>query len=497
MSEPPKRAMNSEDSDRSAPRCNARDSSENIGKLRSERSSILQDQKENLNLPSVDLTDQNDVKNRLPASENNILNLKKNNNMKFFKIVECPVIVSFACVVPLVARLYDRGYVGGYAVKESVVALFFASILSWYVLHQLKQHAASQYLAYVLPLNLIIYGVALTFMALTRTPYSGFLFTIGTCSGLVASFGLAVYGRSVIKPHIILAVGRASEIAINGQYKYAPSLADLNNLIDSGWRDWALVTDLHYPHSADWERLFAKASLASIPVYHYKQIAEAQSGQVKIAHLSENELGSLIPNISYTSIKRVVDISIALVLIPALMPLFVLISAIIVVDSPGRPFYIQRRIGFRGNSFRMIKFRTMHNRSSVEEEMAKRDDAMTKSDDKRITRVGRYLRKTRIDELPQVINVLAGQMSFIGPRPEAESLSEWYEAELPFYSYRHIVRPGITGWAQVNQGHVTDVSDIVDKLRFDFYYIKNISLWLDVLVVIKTFRVIITGAGAR
>jgi len=145
----------------------------------------------------------------------------------------------------------------------------------------------------------------------------------------------------------------------------------------------------------------------------------------------------------------------------------------------------------------MIKFRTMRERCLSGDEDAMREDAMTRSDDDRVTRIGRFLRKTRIDELPQIFNVLRGEMSFIGPRPEAQSLSQWYEAELPFYAYRHIVRPGITGWAQVNQGHVTDVADVLNKLRYDFYYIKNISLWLDVLIALKTIRVMAGGIGAK
>jgi lipopolysaccharide/colanic/teichoic acid biosynthesis glycosyltransferase len=175
----------------------------------------------------------------------------------------------------------------------------------------------------------------------------------------------------------------------------------------------------------------------------------------------------------------------------------VILGALIKADSAGSAFFIQERMGFRGKTFRMIKFRTMRERDPIEEAAAKREDAITKSEDDRITRLGRFLRKTRMDELPQIFNVLSGQMSIIGPRPEACSLSDWYEAELPFYSYRHIVRPGITGWAQVNQGHVTEVADVLAKLRYDFYYIKNISLWLDMLIALKTLRVIATGLGAK
>ncbi|MEY4722300.1 MAG: hypothetical protein RIQ46_2025, partial [Pseudomonadota bacterium] len=104
---------------------------------------------------------------------------------------------------------------------------------------------------------------------------------------------------------------------------------------------------------------------------------------------------------------------------------------------------------------------------------------------------------TRIDELPQAINVLKGEMSWIGPRPEAAKLSEWYEAEIPFYRYRHVVRPGITGWAQVNQGHVAEIDDIRTKLQYDFYYIRNFSLWLDILIIMKTAKTVFTGFGHK
>jgi lipopolysaccharide/colanic/teichoic acid biosynthesis glycosyltransferase len=126
-----------------------------------------------------------------------------------------------------------------------------------------------------------------------------------------------------------------------------------------------------------------------------------------------------------------------------------------------------------------------------------RSEAITRDGDDRITRIGRFLRRTRIDELPQIWNILRGEMSWIGPRPEAMALSEWYEAELPFYIYRHIVRPGISGWAQVNQGHVSDLESVFEKLHYDFYYIKNFSAWLDLLILARTIATVVTGMGAR
>lgn len=383
------------------------------------------------------------------------------------------------------------------AVAETAVALAFAVTAAWYALSRLRDHANARHLSYVIPVNFVAFSAALGVIALLRLPYSSIFFAAGAASAVLMSFLAAVYERRLVRPHLVVSGGRAAEIKLAGHYLAAPSIPDLEQLVATGWRDWAIVADLHYPHSERCERLFAKAALAGVPVYHFRQIAEMQTGQVKITHLSENDLGSLIPNVSYASAKRLIDVLAALVLIPLCLPLFAIIALLIRLDSPGNALFVQKRMGFRGQVFSMIKFRTMRERRVSEGTIAQRADAMTKSDDDRITRIGRYLRKTRLDELPQLVNVLIGDMSLIGPRPEACSLADWYEAELPFYSYRHIVRPGITGWAQVNQGHVTDVSDVLAKLRYDFYYIKNISLWLDILIMLKTLRVIVTGLGAK
>jgi lipopolysaccharide/colanic/teichoic acid biosynthesis glycosyltransferase len=411
--------------------------------------------------------------------------------------LELPLTLA-GCMLPALAlwALQQRALFSG-AFNETLVALMLAATISWYVLARLRDYAKARHLSYVLPVTFLAFSSVLGALALLRLPYSASLFAAGAASTLFTSFLIAVRSRGVMKPHFIVTGGRASEIQLTGAYLPAPALDDLEKLVASRRSGWSIVADLHYPHSGPWERLFAKAALAGIPVYHYRQIAEMQTGQVKINHLSENDLGSLVPNVSYLALKRLVDVIGALVLLLLCLPAFVLIATLIRIDSPGSSFFIQERVGFRGETFRMIKFRTMRARDPAADSQAAREDAMTHPDDDRITRIGAFLRKTRIDELPQIFNILKGEMSFIGPRPEARSLSEWYEEELPFYSYRHIVRPGITGWAQVNQGHVTDVSDVLGKLRFDFYYIKNISLWLDLLVALKTIRVIVTGIGAK
>lgn len=147
-------------------------------------------------------------------------------------------------------------------------------------------------------------------------------------------------------------------------------------------------------------------------------------------------------------------------------------------------------MGFRGRPFKMYKFRSMRNDMIG-------TGFTQEGDEPRITRVGRVIRKYRIDELPQIFNILKGQMSFIGPRPESMQLSEWYEKDVPFFSYRHIVRPGISGWAQVSHGYAAEVEGMKVKLEHDFYYIKHFSLWLDMLIAAKTIKTILTGFGAR
>lgn len=269
-----------------------------------------------------------------------------------------------------------------------------------------------------------------------------------------------------------------------------------------------VVADLRADLPDDWIRFIADMSLQGIPVYHVKQVRESLTGAVEIEHLSENTLGSLSPNRIYFEIKQLLDWLMALAALFVFIPLFVLVACCIRLDSRGSVLFTQQRRGFRGSTFTIYKFRTMHisGRSdgaaltSSGDQMPTQevvDSMMTKRGDRRVTRVGRLLRRTRLDELPQIINILRGEMSWIGPRPEAIPLSKLYESELPFYSYRHIIRPGITGWAQVHQGHVSIVSEVHRKLHYDFYYIKNFSFWIDCVIVLLTIRTIFSGFGSR
>ena len=193
----------------------------------------------------------------------------------------------------------------------------------------------------------------------------------------------------------------------------------------------------------------------------------------------------------YHYLKRLCDVifSAALLLINA--PLFPLILLLIWIES-GRPaIFRQPRVGREGQIFTAYKFRTMFKRDLNEEAT----DLYTRKEDPRVTRVGRWLRKLRLDELPQLWNVLRGDMSLIGPRAEWTKCSERYEKKIPFYHFRHLVKPGITGWAQVNYPYGESEEDAIEKLKYDLYYIRNYSLKLDAMIALKTVHVMLFGNG--
>jgi lipopolysaccharide/colanic/teichoic acid biosynthesis glycosyltransferase len=174
------------------------------------------------------------------------------------------------------------------------------------------------------------------------------------------------------------------------------------------------------------------------------------------------------------------------------LPLMLLIALAIKCDSRGPVLFRQRRVGQNGRIFVLNKFRSM--RQDAE---AGCGAVWAQPDDPRVTRVGRFLRKTRLDELPQLFNVLVGHMSFVGPRPERPEFVRLLQREIPFYLGRLAVKPGITGWAQVRHTYAASVDDTLEKLQYDLYYIKNLSPFLDLLIVLDTLQVMLFARGAR
>ena len=189
--------------------------------------------------------------------------------------------------------------------------------------------------------------------------------------------------------------------------------------------------------------------------------------------------------------KRLFDIAVSLALLSVTAPVIALFAALVKLDSRGPAFFRQTRVGLYGENFQVIKLRSMRTDAEVN------GAQWATENDPRVTRLGRFIRKVRIDELPQTWSVLKGEMSFVGPRPERPEFVADLEEQLKYYAERHMVKPGITGWAQVNYPYGASIEDSRNKLEYDLYYVKNYSPFLDILIILQTLRVLLWNEGAR
>jgi len=230
----------------------------------------------------------------------------------------------------------------------------------------------------------------------------------------------------------------------------------------------------------------------TLPVYTLESFYAREWQVVPLSTLSShwalNEGFSLSQNEMYSRIKRAYDVLLSGVALLVLSPLLVFVALAIMLDSRGSAIFKQTRVGLNERKFTIYKFRTMRVGSE-------NGSVYTSNKDARITRIGCFLRKTRIDELPQLINVLKGDMSLVGPRAEWEKLVSNYENAIPYYHFRHLVKPGITGWAQVNYRYGSNIEDTQIKLRYDLYYVRYFSFLLDLGIMFKTVYVIVFGKG--
>ena len=424
-------------------------------------------------------------------------------------------------------------------VQNTIAGITLAIIAGFFAWRAMDHFPTVQGSAYVLWGFVPVYLIIMAAFLLFRLDYNRYLFFTSLIACLAWFLAVHFTLRQYLKPSFSIVPGGKVDdlvkidhvrwITLHGPDDFIESHDGLNDKAEPGApgapgaNDQAIqtphllravpgrhgiVADLRYDHSPQWQEFFAAATLSGIPVYHHKQIEELLTGKVMIEHLSENNFGSLLPDMLFLKIKQMIDLCVTVFCLPILLPVLGLVSILIYLKD-GRPiFFFQKRIGYRGAVFTVCKFRTMVINSKAgasildirdqgfEGALVRHSD-MTRKNDARVTPLGGFLRKTRIDELPQIINILKGQMSWIGPRPETIALSKFYSRELPFYAYRHAVRPGISGWAQVNQGHVTGLVDVYEKLKYDFYYIKHASPWLDFLIALKTLRILVTGFGAK
>ncbi|SLJ87645.1 TIGR03013 family XrtA/PEP-CTERM system glycosyltransferase [Novosphingobium mathurense] len=234
---------------------------------------------------------------------------------------------------------------------------------------------------------------------------------------------------------------------------------------------------------------------AGVHVNEFSSFLERETGRVDLDTVNPSWLifsdGFSSGRMISSAAKRVFDIAASALLLALTAPVIVLFAIVVKIDSKGPAFYRQSRVGLFGQSFNVIKLRSM--RTDAEAAGAQ----WASRDDPRVTRVGKFIRLTRIDELPQAWTVLKGEMSFVGPRPERPEFVADLEDQLPFYAERHMVKPGITGWAQINYPYGASIEDSRNKLEYDLYYAKNYTPFLDLLIILQTLRVVLWHEGAR
>ena len=374
-------------------------------------------------------------------------------------------------------------YTGGY------VNLFISALLvcvTLITLHSIQRFPGITSSTYIVPVIIFWFLLILFIVKFSSISYSLYYYSFSSLLLLIYTFFIDIINRKYENyKFAYIPVGRAKQIpeqipTVSWISLSSPQLHEEVN---------GIVTDLHSDDlTDDWERFITDKTLQGTPVYHYRNIRESLTGRVRINHMYENELGSLQPSPNYMFLKYCFDILLILISLPFTFIICIITAIAIKLEDGGKVFYIQPRVGYRGEVFNVYKFRSMREKAK---------EVVTTTDDDRITKVGKFIRKTRIDELPQFLNVVKGEMSLIGPRAEFLDFAVELEKEVPFFNYRHIVKPGISGWAQVNQGYATGPEETKIKIEYDFYYIKHLSFTLDLLIFFRTIHTTLTGFGSR
>jgi lipopolysaccharide/colanic/teichoic acid biosynthesis glycosyltransferase len=254
-----------------------------------------------------------------------------------------------------------------------------------------------------------------------------------------------------------------------------------------------MVIDLKAVLSEDMAQYISSASVSGQLIRPLVDVYEEHTGRLPLVHIIGGwEVTRPVHRSGFAPVKRVIDVVLVLLTLPLWLLLGAVVWLVVKIESPRAPaVYRQERVGRGGELFTLIKFRTMI------ESAESRGPQFASKNDPRITRVGKFLRVTRTDEIPQLWNVLVGELSLVGPRPERPVFVEHFTETIPFYASRLLIRPGVTGWAQVHYGYADGDADTVEKLTYDLYYVKHSSIWLDIHILGMSVWTVITGFGAR
>lgn len=375
---------------------------------------------------------------------------------------------------------------------NSLLLVSLGVVLVTFGLDKLAKFPGRHSILNIIPTLLVVVIILATIIIVFRLPYSLYYFAFAGCLGFCFFFGVSWLDQKYYQPSMAyIPLGHCQNFEQIFQIQWL-RLETPHLTSEQSKQIQAIVVDLSSTElDESWQRFLTEQTLSGMPVYNHRQVYESLTGRLPIRHLYENDLGSLLPSQRYLVFKQLFDMLAVLAVLPVVLPICLLTAIAIRLESSGKVIFIQERVGQGGKLFKIYKFRSMT--TDAEKHGAK----LAQQNDARVTKVGKFIRKTRIDELPQFLNVLKGDMSLIGPRPEQLTFVKEFEKKIPFYSYRHIVKPGISGWAQVTQGYAGNEDETALKVQYDFYYIKHLSFALDMLIVIKTIQTMLTGFGSR
>lgn len=336
----------------------------------------------------------------------------------------------------------------------------------------------------MLAVPLVTALATLILLAAQRDYYSGrylALFTVTWTTWMLLA--RAFLARVASRPRLLLAAPTAAWLDLTHADTLDVTVSDVPPDALLAWD--GVILDPRTRYDDTWLAWLASANVAGVPTLDADTLTENLTGRVALERLEDRwAFTALTARGGYEPVKRVLDVTFTLVLLPLVAPLALLLAVATYLQDGSPVLYRQRRVGRNGEPFTVLKFRTM------------REPVGDVSDAQRVTPVGTMLRRFHVDELPQFWNVLRGDMSIVGPRPETVDLVAHYEREIPLFPLRHATRPGITGWAQVSRGYTTGVQGASDKLQYDFYYVKHRSAWLDLRILLRTLPAIVHGAGS-
>lgn len=365
----------------------------------------------------------------------------------------------------------------------AVAALGLVPVLAGFVLTAFRRHDAPVVSSAMVVV--VLYSMAISLLSAFRLPVS--YVAIAAC----VPVGVGIMAYANIRFHRTVTV-RAALAAFEGAQgvlnligRHVPVLpgpqADLSE-ID------LLLIDPKSHHTESWSALLAQCYLAGIEIMPWTRYMELRNGRLDVSSFDVSHIVYSPSQLLYARAKRLLDLFAVLVSLPITLPIGFIVAAYIFLRDGGPVIFVQIRRGFGGKRFRVYKFRTMYKGTS---------GGATVEGDSRIIKGCRIVRKLRLDELPQLFNILIGDMSLIGPRPVAEEIARKTERHEPKYALRSLVLPGITGWAQVSSGYAGNIDQEIEKLSYDLYYIKHLSLDLEILIMFKTIRTVLFGTGAR